>query len=305
MQILAFTSHFGNNEQCKEHFREVREKSGISCKKCTGTKHYWLKNKEQWQCSHCNFRTTLRSGTIMEDSKLDFLTWYQAMCFISFSKKSISAKEVQRQFGKKDYKSTWLLLHKIREAMGNRDNSYMLKDFVELDDSYFAIETTSKERVKQKKGRGTVTHAIVTVIAESIPLEDIDTGEKSSQFGYVKMKVTPSQKALEVEEIIDTALENKTIVFTDKSTSYTGIEKYAENHYSQKSSSITTKTTLKWVHTAISNAKRLFNGIYHKINGKYLQNYLDEFCYKLNRRTFGINLFDRLVIAVSQNLLVN
>ena len=42
-------------------------------------------------------------------------------------------------------------------------------------------------------------------------------------------------------------------------------------------------------------------GIYHKIKGKYLQLYLDEFCYKLNRRYFGEKLFDRLVIAVAGN----
>ncbi|HIP36061.1 MAG TPA: IS1595 family transposase, partial [Crocinitomix sp.] len=41
-----------------------------------------------------------------------------------------------------------------------------------------------------------------------------------------------------------------------------------------------------WVHIAISNAKRTLLGIYHKIKGKYLQLYLDEFCYKLNRRYF-------------------
>jgi hypothetical protein len=28
-----------------------------------------------------------------------------------------------------------------------------------------------------------------------------------------------------------------------------------------------------------------------------MQNYLDEFCYKLNRRYFGQKLFDRLIIA--------
>ena len=43
--------------------------------------------------------------------------------------------------------------------------------------------------------------------------------------------------------------------------------------------------------------------IYQKVNGKNFQNYLDEFCYKLNRRTFGTNLFDRVVVA--QNLLAN
>jgi hypothetical protein len=33
-----------------------------------------------------------------------------------------------------------------------------------------------------------------------------------------------------------------------------------------------------------------------------LQNYLDEFVYKINRRYFGKKLFDRVVVAVSQNI---
>ena len=59
----------------------------------------------------------------------------------------------------------------------------------------------------------------------------------------------------------------------------------------------TTKETLKWVHITISNAKRNLLGNYHKIKGKYLQLYLNEFVYKLNRRYFEEKLFDRLVIA--------
>ena len=58
-----------------------------------------------------------------------------------------------------------------------------------------------------------------------------------------------------------------------------------------------TKETLKWVHIAISNAKRTLLGNYYKIKRKYLQLYLNEFIYKLNRRCFGDKLFDRLVIA--------
>jgi len=66
----------------------------------------------------------------------------------------------------------------------------------------------------------------------------------------------------------------------------------------EKSNEQTTKETLKWVHIAISNAKRNFVGNYHKIK-KNLQLYLNEFVYKLNRRYFGERIFDRLVIANS------
>ncbi len=75
---------------------------------------------------------------------------------------------------------------------------------------------------------------------------------------------------------------------------------YVETHVSEKSSKQTTISTLKWVHIAISNAKRNLLGVYHKIKGKYLQLYLDEFCYKLNRRNFGNRLFDRLTLAVAK-----
>ena len=91
--------------------------------------------------------------------------------------------------------------------------------------------------------------------------------------------------------------DEQTIIFTDKSTSYVNIADYVEIHMTEKSNGQTTKETLKWVHIAISNAKRNFAGTYHKIKKKYLQLYLNEFVYKLNRRYFGERIFDRLIIA--------
>ena len=55
-------------------------------------------------------------------------------------------------------------------------------------------------------------------------------------------------------------------------------------------------TILPWVHKAISKAKRLLLDIHHRIDDDFLQNYLNEFCFKFNRRYFD-NLFDRAMIA--------
>jgi hypothetical protein len=54
---------------------------------------------------------------------------------------------------------------------------------------------------------------------------------------------------------------------------------------------------LPWVHIAISNAKRQLINTFHDIKPEFLQNYLDEFCYKFNRRYFGEALFGRLLVA--------
>ncbi|SIT97023.1 ISXO2-like transposase domain-containing protein, partial [Epilithonimonas bovis DSM 19482] len=93
------------------------------------------------------------------------------------------------------------------------------------------------------------------------------------------------------------SIDNQSIVFTDKSTSYVDISDFVELHITEKSDKETTNETLKWVHITISNAKRNLLGNYHKIKRKYLQLYLNEFIYKLNRRYFGDKLFERLIIA--------
>ena len=114
---------------------------------------------------------------------------------------------------------------------------------------------------------------------------------------FFKAKVLTDHKADGVNDIVKESLDEQSIVFTDKSTSYVYIADFVELHISQKSDEDTIKEILKWVHITISNAKRNSLGNYHKIKGKYLQLYLNEFVYKLNRRYFEEKIFDRLVIA--------
>lgn len=297
MNLLQFLEVFPDENSCKHHFKSQRENQGVFCKKCGGDKHYWLRNKWQWQCKNCDFRTTLRSGSIMEGSKVSFHHWYLAAMFMTFSKKTISAAELQRQLDHPKYDTIWLLMHKIRRAMGKRDALYQLEGAVEFDEGYF--EKATSEKVKLKRGRGSQRQKQVAVMAESTPLEDLQAGTKSSQCRYFKMKVINGHIADEINKVVRENIDEKSIVFSDKSTSYVDIANYVEAHLTEKSNKMTTNTTLKWVHIAISNAKRTLLGVFHKIKGKYLQNYLDEFCYKLNRRFFGNQMFNRVTIALA------
>lgn len=299
MNILEFLTDFPDELSCKEHFKIQRETEGVICKCCGAIKHYWLKAKWQWQCSQCNFRTTLRSGTLMENSKLPLRTWYVAMAFMTFSKKGISAKELQRQLSHNRYDTVWSLMHRIRNAMGNRDGLYTLQGMVEFDEAYFTKATP--DGVKLKRGKGSQKQQNVAVMAESIPLEDLATGRKDIHCRYFKMKVLSSHKTEQINEVISQNIDENSITFSDKSNTYLNIADYVETHIMYKSDKETTAKVLKWVHIAITNAKRTLLGIYHKIKGKYLQLYLDEFCYKLNRRYFGDRLFDRLTLAMAKS----
>ena len=235
----------------------------------------------------------------MEHSNLPLLTWYLCMAFMSFSKKGISALEMQRQLGHKRYNTVWNLMHKIRLAMGQRDDRYNLNGFIEFDEGHF--EHATNQCIDLKRGRGSQRQTNVAVMAESTPLEDIETGEKSSHCRYFKMKVAQSFEKEELNSKVVQYIHQDSIIYSDKSTSYVDFSELVDIHITTKSDKETTKTTLKWVHIAISNAKRNLLGVYHMIKPKFLQAYLNEFCYKLNRRYFGFRLFNRLVIATINN----
>jgi len=234
----------------------------------------------------------------MESSNLPLCIWYMAMALMTATKKCVSAAEMQRQLNHKRYDTIWSLMHRIRNAMGNRDDMYTLEGMVEFDEAYFSKATPGG--IKLKRGKGSQRKQNVAVMAESTPLEDVQTGLKESQCRYFKMKVLQGHKSDSVTNTVKECIDERAIVLSDKSKSYINIAEHIEAHFVYQSENETTNKILKWVHIAISNAKRTLLGIYHKIKGKYLQLYLDEFCYKLNRRYFGDRIFDRLVIAVAK-----
>ena len=296
MNLFSFSAHFGTEEDCRNHFKSERDKIGLTCK-CGSTEHFWIKSRLSYECKICRSRKSLKSGTIMENSNLSFLIWYKTMFLMSVTKKGFSAKEIQKQLGLKRYEPVWAMVHKLRKAMGNRDAKYTLEGMIEFDEAYFTVESSEIEQEKGIRGKGAVGKQNVAMMAESTPLEDIDSGKKEKQVRFFKAKVLNGHNGEEINETIKESIDNQSIVFTDKSASYVDIADFVELHIMEKSSKETTEETLKWVHIAISNAKRNLLGNYHKIKRKYLQLYLNEFIYKLNRRYFGDRLFERLIIA--------
>ena len=85
-------------------------------------------------------------------------------------------------------------MHKIRSAMGKRDALYQLEGAIEFDEGYF--EKATSEKVKLKRGRGSQRQLNVAVMAESTPLEDLETKTKNSQCRYFKMIVMNDHNAI-------------------------------------------------------------------------------------------------------------
>jgi transposase-like protein len=71
-----------------------------------------------YQCNEpaCREQFTVTVGTVFESSKIPLSKWLAALFLMTASKKGISAHQVHRMLGI-SYKSTWFLMHRLREAM--------------------------------------------------------------------------------------------------------------------------------------------------------------------------------------------
>lgn len=298
MGILDFYKEYPDEESCKLKFKSVRDKEGVTCKKCGGTEHYWKKDKWSYECKQCRFRTSLRSGTVMQSSNLPFQYWFIAMHLLTATKKSFSAKEVQRQLGHKRYEPIWAMMHKIRSVMGLRDATYQLTESIELDEGFF--ETVDPDRDKEepiKRGRGSQRQTAVLVMVESKQNEENQNKHRpGKKVKYLKMQVIESLKSENINQGIEVGVSPGTEVTTDDSTSYKKISPTIK-HTAHKVDKANVNKVLPWVHKAISNAKKLLLDIHHRVDDDFLQNYLNEFCYKFNRRYFGGMAMERLLIA--------
>ncbi len=122
----------------------------------------------------------------------------------------------------------------------------------------------------------------MAVSAESNPLEDLETGKSSRFCGCYKMEVLGKVDGEHAKKSIKKNMGGEVVLFTDKNKAYEDIENIVDAHFTVVSGKEITNDTFKWVHKAISNLKRKLLGINHMITYKYLQNYLNEFDYKLN-----------------------
>lgn len=89
------------------------------------------------------------------------------------------------------------MVHELRKVMGNRDSRYTLEGMIEMDEGYFTIKSSE---IDKKKGiRAAAGKQNVAIMAESTPLEDLETGKNDRHCPYFKAKVLKDHNAQEID----------------------------------------------------------------------------------------------------------
>jgi len=276
-----FQETYYNEEVCQEYLFNSRWKNGFVCPICGCVDYYHLSERKLYQCKGCRHQWSCTAGTVMHRSHLPLLTWFWAIYLVSKDKRGYSAMQLSKELDL-PYNTAWFLLHRIRHAMSERDELYQLCGTVELDDTYFG----SKKK-GGKRGRGTKKTKVIVAISKS----------KEGKPLFVKMEVVKNLKSKTIDKFVLKNIKKQSSIQTDAYRSYR--KPLAEKYNHQFEVFDSDGEMLRWLHTIIGNTKSYVNGTFHGLGEKHLQCYLDEFCYRFNRRFLVSNLFTHLLFAVA------
>lgn len=109
-----YYNFFRNEHVCVCILKEVKEQQGVLCGNCGNQTHYWKNDKKMFECKGCNYRTSLKKGTVMENSNLPIYYWLTVIAFLSTTSENISALKIQKELGHKRYEPILRMVKKVR-----------------------------------------------------------------------------------------------------------------------------------------------------------------------------------------------
>lgn len=199
---------------------------------------------------------------------------------ITSQKNGMSALGLQRVLGLGSYKTAWLILHKLRQAMV-RPGRERLCGVVEVDETYWGGTESGGAT-----GRLTHTKTLIAVAAE----------QDGKGIGRIRMAQIPNFDRATLHGFIRSTIQAGSTICTDGLNSYREMEGFVHHREVQRRKEAG-EHLIPRVHRAISLLKRWMLGTHQgAVRPQHLDDYLNEFVFRFNRRKSASRgkLFSRL-----------
>jgi len=224
-----------------------------------------------WRCGECRQQVSLTAGTIFQDTRTPLSVWFAAAWNLTTQKNGISALGLKRVLGLGSYQTAWAMLHRYRAAMV-RPGRERLGGTVEVDESLVGGVKPGK------RGRGAAGKVLVAVAVEQ---------RSPKGFGRARMQIIPDASSPRLRDFLLANVEPGAMVITDGLGSYPAAcgEDYSHKPFNIRASGLPAHVPLPGVHRVASLAKRWLLGTHQgAVEADHLQAYLNEFCFRFNRR---------------------
>lgn len=288
-----FNNEFPNDSACLDYVCEQRWPNHVAlCSKCgVERKHHRVGNRTAYACDYCGNHIYPLAGTIFEKSTTPLKTWFYAIYLMGSTRCGISAKQIQRETGV-TYKTAWRMFRQIRSLL-SEDGLQLEGSSVEMDEAYHGGKRRGYYATPGRPGPTSNKVPVIGMVERSTP----------EKLGRVVARVAGDTSKKTLHGLAKEYILPSSTVFTDDYSAYDGLEKQGYTHKRIRHSAkvyVVGDIHTNTIEGFWSTVKRGIGGVYHNVSAKYLQTYLNEYCYRYNRRNQGNLLFKRILEEVSR-----
>lgn len=278
---MDFQNEFPDDRACLEFILKLKFPHGTQCPECAKRDClYPVEGRRAYSCSWCGHQTYPTAGTIFHKSPTSLRSWFFAIFLMAQSRNGVAAKEIERQVGV-TYKCAWRMAHQIRKLMA--DGGDPLRGIVEADETYVGGVR------KGKRGRGAAGKtAVVGLVARQ---------------GDVRCKVVEKVNGETLLGNIQENVAKDATIYSDELNVYKKLTKLGFTHdtvshgIGQFARGVVHTNSIEgfW-----SQVKRSISGTHHSVSKKWLQNYVNEFAFRYNRRKAFASMFSHIVAKAGE-----
>ena len=236
------------------------------CPVCGCVEIYNITTRRRFKCAACYKQFSVTSGTIFANRKMDFTDLLAAIFMFVNGAKGKSAVQMSRELNTQ-YKTAWVLCHKLREAMQDEYEGRKLSGDVEVDGAYFGghvrPENKTDDRIDRRHKENKSPNRRVVVAIRARAGRTLTFVTKAESEGVVLVKKT---------------VEAGSVVYADEARHWdnlAGAFDMGRINHQESYSDLNGKHT-NWAESYFSRLRKMVAGQHHFVSPTYLHQYANN-----------------------------
>jgi transposase len=292
--FMEFMKDFPNDAACLDYLwrqRYAPDGHTAGCPKCEQPRRFHrVQTRPCYVCGSCGHQFYPLAGTIFHKSSTSLHLWFYAIHLMTSTRCGVSAKHLERELGV-TYKTAWRMFNLIRNKLMDEADDGPLSGEVEIDET--SVDGKPRKRYGPIKQPNALSDAVK--LAERRRATVYAAVERG---GRVKATVLPSRRGPRLREQAIEWVDPESIVFTDEWPAYNKLGQHFAVHERIVHGAreyVRGDTHTNTIEGFFGNLKTGIRGNYKAISHKWLQGYLNEFCWRYNHRHDRRSMFHTLI----------